>query len=93
MATTRPDPDPAPEASRRAVDGSPPRAPRWVKVLAGIALLLVLVVVIALVAGGSGGHGPARHSGEDAAPAGRTAPGGAAAGHRRSPAGARHADR
>ena len=67
MGDNRFDDDPG--ATRRTVGGSPPRAPRWAKVLAAIALLFVLTVVIVLIVGGSGGHGPGRHSGDDAAPA------------------------
>jgi hypothetical protein len=38
---------------------TPPPAPRWVKALAGLAVLLILIVVIVLLA--SGDHGPGRH--------------------------------
>ena len=50
-------------------------APRWIKVLGLVALLLVLLAVAALVTGlaGPGGHGPARHLGGDP-PGDATAP-------------------
>lgn len=38
----------------------PPGAPRWVKVLGIIALVLIAVVVVVMIAGG-GEHGPGRH--------------------------------
>jgi hypothetical protein len=47
---------------------SPPSTPRWVKVLAIIALSVVLLIIIALVTDLGGPHGPGRHmpSGEPA---------------------------
>jgi hypothetical protein len=39
--------------------GTPPRAPRWVKISAIIAAALVLAIVVMLVIGGD--HGPDRH--------------------------------
>jgi hypothetical protein len=45
----------------------PPPRPRWVKVLAVVAVLLALAVIAMLVAGGH--HGPGRHlSSEPTAP-------------------------
>ncbi len=41
-------------------ESRPPGTPRWVKVLAIVAVVVVvLIVVVALVAGGE--HGPGRH--------------------------------
>lgn len=40
--------------------GSPPKAPRWVKFLAIMAIVIVLLVVAVLIASG-GKHGPGRH--------------------------------
>ena len=42
---------------------APPRAPRWVKVLAIGAVILAGVVGVMLLTGGPGEHGPGRHSG------------------------------
>ncbi len=42
--------------------GTPPQAPRWVKVSAIIAAVLILLVVIVKVTGLGGEHGPGRHS-------------------------------
>ena len=42
-------------------DAAPPRAPRWVKISAAVALVLAVLVVIVMVAGGN--HGPGRHTG------------------------------
>ena len=84
---------PVAEAERPVAAGSPPRAPRWAKVLAALALLLVLVAIVVLLAGGSGGHGPGRHSGDDATPTrGGAAARNATEGHAPS-GGARHATR
>jgi hypothetical protein len=55
-------PDPA---SRRGM-------PRWVKVSGLVAAVLVLVFVVAQLTGAGGEHGPGRHSGGDAPPAGVT---------------------
>ena len=52
-----------------ASTGSPPRAPRWVKITAALAAVIVLVVVLMLVVGGE--HGPGRHLGGQEAPAGQ----------------------
>ena len=41
----------------------PPPAPRWVKVLAIIALVVVAMVAVMLLSGGN--HGPGRHMGAD----------------------------
>ena len=38
-------------------------APRWVKVVGIIALVVALLVVVMVLIGGTGGHGPQRHSG------------------------------
>ena len=65
----------------RGSTGSAPPTPRWVKVSAGLALVLVLVVAIGVLTGRAGpGHGPGRHGGD--APAGQPA--------RSSPEGERH---
>lgn len=47
---------------------APPAAPRWVKVSAGVALIVALLIATLLVLGG-GSHGPGRHlsSGDGAA--------------------------
>ena len=46
MSTNRPDPN------------SPPPTPRWVKILAGIFIVLILLVIILHLMGfGMGGHG------------------------------------
>lgn len=63
------DPAPSPESNLGTGDdvdaspgrGSPPGAPRWVKVSGIIALVLALLVAVVLLLGG-GGHGPAQHS-------------------------------
>ena len=93
MADTRFDRDPAANASRRVAGESPPRAPRWAKVLAALALLLVLAFVVVLVVGGSGGHGPGRHSSDGVTASGPTSPPAASDGGRSSPAGAAHVER
>ncbi len=41
--------------------------PRWVKVVAIVALALAVLVVVMLVTGRGGGHGPGRHTAGDAA--------------------------
>lgn len=52
---------------------APPRAPRWVKVLAVGAVFLAALVGVMLLTGGPGEHGPGRHSsGGGDAPAGGT---------------------
>jgi hypothetical protein len=38
-------------------------APRWVKVVGIIALVVALLVVVMVLVGGTGGHGPQRHGG------------------------------
>jgi hypothetical protein len=43
--------------------------PRWVKVF-GIVAVAVLLVVIVMLVSGRGGHGPGRHTDDDAPPAG-----------------------
>jgi hypothetical protein len=43
--------------------------PRWVKVF-GIVAVAVLLVVIVMLVSGRGGHGPGRHTGDDAPAAG-----------------------
>jgi hypothetical protein len=55
------------ERSERAPGGTP----RWVKVFEIVALVLVVLVVILLLVGG-GNHGPGRHTGDVAPPAGMT---------------------
>ena len=48
-----------------------PGAPRWVKVMGILVLLLVAVLVVAKLTGGGGhggGHGPGRHSSPAAVP-------------------------
>jgi hypothetical protein len=50
-------------------------APRWVKVVGIIALVVVMLFVIFLLTGGPGRHGPGRHTGSlgvAASPAGVT---------------------
>ena len=69
---TRPDPGSGDatgpdERNRGAATGTP----RWVKIFGIVALVLVLLVVVLLLVGG-GSHGPGRHTGGDAAPAGVT---------------------
>lgn len=60
------DPDASAEPDRGAGDdtgagrGSPPGAPRWVKVSGIVALVLALLITAVLLLGG-GGHGPAQH--------------------------------
>lgn len=51
--------------------GPHPRAPRWVKVSAIVAVAVVAAVVLVLALGIGGDHGPGRHSpgGEPAEPA------------------------
>jgi hypothetical protein len=44
----------------RQSDAKPHTAPRWVKVMAIVAIVAVLLVGILLL---TGGHGPGRHSG------------------------------
>ena len=39
-----------------------PGAPRWVKVLGTVAVILLVVLVALLATGGPGGHGPGRHA-------------------------------
>ena len=51
-----------------------PGAPRWVKIVGMVALLLALTAVGLALAGGE--HSPGRHLGGDDAPPTRTAPGG-----------------
>jgi hypothetical protein len=43
-------------------------APRWVKVVGIIALVVALLVVVMVLVGGTGGHGPQRHGGVGGAP-------------------------
>jgi hypothetical protein len=50
-----------PHDRQPARPGVPPRMPRWVKVLIGIAGVVVVVVVVMLLIGGE--HGPQRHFG------------------------------
>ena len=38
-------------------------APRWVKVVGIIALVMVVIVIVFLLTGGPGRHGPGRHTG------------------------------
>lgn len=55
---------------------APPRMPRWVKVLIGVAVVVVVAVVVMLLVGGE--HSPQRHlgggstSGEHTPPPGMT---------------------
>lgn len=41
---------------------APPPAPRWVKVFAGIIVVILGMLVVLKLVGG-GGHGPGRHTG------------------------------
>ena len=50
---------PEPRISRGPQRPVPPPRPRWVKVLAVVAVLLAVVVIVMLFAGGH--HGPGRH--------------------------------
>jgi hypothetical protein len=53
---------------------SPPRMPRWVKVIGIIVAALILLAVMAMVSGlGGSDHGPGRHTRGDTAPARVTA--------------------
>jgi hypothetical protein len=54
-----------PDDERRPAPGMP----RWVKVLGIVALVLVLLTIVLILVGG-GSHGPGRHVGGDASPAG-----------------------
>ena len=59
---TDPPADPTPAAAALPPH---PGAPRWVKVMGILVLLLVAVLVVAKLTGGGGhggGHGPGRHS-------------------------------
>jgi hypothetical protein len=47
----------------RSDRGSNAGTPRWVKVIAIVALVLAIVVIVVLLASG-GSHGPGRHAGE-----------------------------
>lgn len=40
---------------------SPPRIPRWVKVIGIIAVILIQLILIAFITGLGGSHGPSRH--------------------------------
>ena len=60
MTDEPPDPTPTP-----AELPPHPGAPRWVKLMGVVVLLLVALLVVAMLAGGDhggGGHGPGRHS-------------------------------
>jgi hypothetical protein len=48
-------------------------APRWVKVVGIIALVVALLVVVMVLIGGTGGHVPQRHGGGGAPPSSVTA--------------------
>ena len=48
--------------------GSPPGAPRWVKVSAIVVGILILLVVIVKLTGVGGSHGPGRHTGSSGTP-------------------------
>ena len=76
--TTDPDDDNAAPGPGR---GSPPRAPRWVKVVGGVALVVVVLLVVLLATGGPGRHGPGRHGGGDDPPATHRPPAGVTEGH------------
>lgn len=54
--------------------GSPPGAPRWVKVSLILVAVLVLGFVLLKIAGVGGGHGPGRHLPGGDAPAGQMHP-------------------
>ena len=57
------DPDLHDEPAREPDRDSPPGAPRWVKVLGILAVVVVVLVGVMLLTGGAGEHGPGRHSG------------------------------
>jgi hypothetical protein len=64
--------DSQPASETDSVDLPTTPAPRWVKVFAGVAIVVIVAVILALVTGGE--HGPGRHaglSGESIASAGR----------------------
>ncbi len=64
MADLLPYPDPKNDTddatNARPDHGSPPGAPRWVKVIGIIVIVVVLLFVLQLLLGG--GHGPSRHT-------------------------------
>lgn len=67
MAESLPDPDTTVRDGHDATigpgAGEPTGMPRWVKVLAIIALVVVvLLVIIVVTGGGPGEHGPGRHT-------------------------------
>jgi hypothetical protein len=79
MADPPRDPDTGDDTGLRPITDRPPTAPRWVKVLGIIALVLVLFFVLRLLLGAGGGHGPGRHRGGGGATApssGQQNPGG-----------------
>ena len=41
--------------------GTDEPTPRWVKVFAGIALVLLVLLAVVILTGRGGGHGPGRH--------------------------------
>lgn len=71
-----PDNDDMDEAQTAPEPASVRGLPRWVKVSGLIAAVLVVVFVAAQLLGVGGDHGPGRHSGDDAPPAGATENGG-----------------
>ncbi len=56
------EPSPSPEYGGGSDRGSPPRAPRWVKVAAIVVGVLVLLFIVLQLLGVGGAHGPGRHS-------------------------------
>ncbi len=67
-----PDPsgnDTGPTSDREPNPDTPPRAPRWVKVLAVIVGCLALLALILVWTGLGGEHGPGRHTGTGVPPA------------------------
>lgn len=56
--------EPTPVRADELDPGSPPRAPRWVRISGILAVVLALAVLaLVLLGGGPGKHGPGRHGG------------------------------
>jgi hypothetical protein len=67
-----PDSDDVEDAEPPPEQSSSRGMPRWVKVTGLIAAVLVVIFVAAQLLGVGGDHGPRRHGGDDAPPAGAT---------------------